>query len=233
MLKMILLYKKKNKTSGRVMNRVQNTVGGGEYKHGESEKGELMQPFKRLKMNRGWIYEVVLTSFSRKTPHAAPFGMRILDFRHVGLSIYRGARSLENILGRGEFVVNMTEAADLIHDALLARDRLDYGPARMVNAPVLRNAPVHMEMRLTGVKSGAQLVMLEAEVVHLEINKPCIPVNRAEHLLLESLITATRIPYLPEGRGVEMLKENYRVVRKVAPGSAYAEKMEALLAQHG
>jgi hypothetical protein len=48
-------------------------------------------------------------------------------------------------------------------------------------------------------------------------------------MVMESLIIATRIKQLPEGKAEEILKENYRVIKKVAPESNYVAIMEKLL----
>ena len=58
-------------------------------------------------------------------------------------------------------------------------------------------------------------------------------INRAEGLLLESLVLATRLERRGAGAALTTLTENYRVVGKVAPGSAYERAMAALLRDLG
>ena len=54
-------------------------------------------------------------------------------------------------------------------------------------------------------------------------------INRAEALVMESLILATRLPYF-SGRGYEdTLKENYRIIAKVAPDSKYEKIIEKVM----
>jgi hypothetical protein len=75
--------------------------------------------------------------------------------------------------------------------------------------------------------------MIEAEVVYIHIRNRKELINRAKSLVLESLILATRIPHLPERKPVELLRENCRVVKKVAPGSKYEYVMQELVKKFG
>ncbi len=192
-----------------------------------------MSTLKQLDIKKEWIYEIILSSFSNDIPHAAPFGVKTSDFKHVRLALYKGSHTLENILNRREFVINVVQDTDILYDALYARDKLKYGLALKIGAPVLKNSPANIEVKLTSTASKDQSVAMEAEVVHVQINNPCIPINRAKNLLLESLIIATRVSYLPEGRAVKLLKENHRVIKKVAPDSKYAAIIEELLIKFG
>ncbi|MDM8557029.1 DUF447 family protein [Desulfococcaceae bacterium HSG7] len=192
-----------------------------------------MNTLKQLGMKKEWIYEIILSSFSNDIPRAAPFGVKTSDFKYVRFALYKGSHTLENILDHREFVINVVQDMDIVYDALYAKDKLKYGLALKINAPILNDAPANIEVKLTSTASKNQLVAVEAEIVHVQINKPCIPINRAKNLLLESLIIATRVSYLPEGRAVELLKENNRVIKKVAPGSKYAAMMEELLIKFG
>lgn len=182
-------------------------------------------------MNIGWIYEVILSTYSNDVPHAAPFGVNPIDSKHVRLSIYKGSHTLENILKHRQFTINVVEEMDIFYNALYARDKLEYTPALNIEAPVLKDAAAHIEVTLKSAVSGPLQVVIEAEVEHVQVSDPCIPINRAKNLLLESLIVSTRISHLPPGRASELLKENYRVIKKVAPGSNYASIMRELLAE--
>jgi Protein of unknown function (DUF447). len=58
-------------------------------------------------------------------------------------------------------------------------------------------------------------------------------INRAEGLLLESLVLATRLERREAAAALTTLTENLRVVGKVAPGSAYESALAALLRDLG
>jgi len=121
----------------------------------------------------------------------------------------------------------------VFYDALYAREKIDFGFAKMIIAPVLTDSPASIEVRLKNAINKEQSYMIEAEVVYIHIRKRKELLNRAKSLVLESLILATRIPYLPERKPEELLRENYRVIKKVAPGSKYEHVMQELLKKCG
>ena len=185
-----------------------------------------MKTLKHLGMNAGWIYEVVLSTYSNDVPHAAPFGVNPIDSKHVKLSIYKGSHTLENILNHRQFTINVVEEMDIFYNALYARDKLEYTPAQNIDAPVLKEAAAHIEVTLTSTVSKPLQVVIEGEVEHVQISDPCIPINRAKNLLLESLIVSTRISHLP-GQG------HFLAIARITPstGSSVSRVSDSASAQ--
>ena len=70
---------------------------------------------------------------------------------------------------------------------------------------------------------------LKSVPVNVEVSGPVKLINRAEAIVMESLILATRLSYLPGQTARESLKENHRVVGKVAPGSQYEKILGKLV----
>ena len=184
---------------------------------------------KQLGVEKNWIYEVLLSSYFNGVPHVAPFGVRTTDYTCVTLDMYEGSRSLRNILAVKEFALNTVQDTEIFYHALFAGGKIKYGPAEKIDAPVLMDSPASMEAKVVSVTPKAQRVVIEAEIVHIQNRRKCDLTNRAQSLLLESLIVATRIPHLPEGKPGKLLRENYRVIKKVAPGSKYEDTMRKLL----
>ena len=118
---------------------------------------------------------------------------------------------------------------EIFYHALFAGEKIKYGPAEKIDAPVLIDSPASIEAKVISVTPKAQRMVIEAEIVHIQNRIKCDLTNRAQSLLLESLIVATRIPHLPEGKPGKLLRENYRVIKKVAPGSKYEDIMRELL----
>jgi len=192
-----------------------------------------MSTLKQLGIKQNWLYEVVITSLDNNAPHAAPFGVKTTDFKIVFIEMYKGSNTLRNILTNKEFVINTVTDPTVFYDALYAREKIDFGFAKMIIAPVLTDSPASIEVRLKNAINKEQSYMIEAEVVYIHIRKRKELLNRAKSLVLESLILATRIPYLPERKPEELLRENYRVIKKVAPGSKYEHVMQELLKKCG
>ena len=192
-----------------------------------------MSTLKQLGIRKNWLYEVVITSIDNNVPHAAPFGVKTTDFKLVSIEMYKGSNTLINVLKSKEFVINTVSDPTVFYHALYAREKINFGFAKMIIAPVLTDSPASIEVRLRNAINREQSYRIEAEVVYINIRNPSELINRAKSLVLESLILATRIPYLPERKPEELLKENYRVIKKVAPGSKYERIMQELLKKCG
>jgi hypothetical protein len=188
-----------------------------------------MSTLKQLGMKQNWLYEVVITSLDNNVPHAAPFGVKTTDLQTVLIEMYKGSNTLRNVLANKNFVLNTVTDPIVFYDALYAREKINFGFAKMIMAPILTDSPASIEVRLKNAINREQSYMIEAEVVYIHIRNTSELINRAKSLVLESLILATRIPYLPERKPEELLRENYRVIKKVAPGSKYQHVMQELL----
>jgi hypothetical protein len=192
-----------------------------------------MSTLKQLGIKQNWLYEIVITSLDNKVPHAAPFGVKTTDFKIVLIEMYKGSNTLRNVLTNKEFVINTVTDPTVFYDALYAEEKINFGFAKMIMAPVLTDSPASIEVRLKNTINREQSYMIEAEVVYIHIRNNKELINRAKSLVFESLILATRIPHLPERKPVELLRENYRVVKKVAPGSKYESVMQELMKKFG
>lgn len=132
-----------------------------------------------------------------------------------------------------EFVLNTVDDPTVLYQALYEREKINFGLAKTINVPVLTDSPASIEIKLVNTISREESLLLEAKVVYVHIRHRSELMNRAKGLVLESLILANRIPHLPEGKAEELLRENYRVVKKVAPGSQYEPVMQDVLNRTG
>lgn len=192
-----------------------------------------MHTLRGLGMKMDWLYEVVISSFNNHIPHAAPFGVKTADFQMVIIEMYKGSNTLKHVLALKEFALNTVDDPTVFYQALYEREKINFGLAKTINAPVLTDSPASIEVKLVNAISREESLLLEAEVVYVHIRHQGELMNRAKGLVLESLILATRIPHLPEGKAEELLRENYRVVKKVAPGSQYEQVMQDVLNRTG
>lgn len=187
-----------------------------------------METLKKIGMQRGWIYEVIISTYHDNDPHAAPIGVWTDDFVTLRMEIYKNTRTIKNILTCREFSVNLGSDVMVFYEALFEKARIAYEKASQVKAPFIKGSPAVIESQLKEVQEQEKTFSLTATPVHVQINGKINLINRAEALALESLIIATKLPHLPAGDLKESLKENYRIIKKVAPGSQY-EKILAML----
>ena len=186
-----------------------------------------MSQLHKLGMQNRWIYEAIISTYDGRVPHATPIGVWTNDLITVQSDIFKGSQTMQNIMRNEYFVVNFVPSVDTYYAALFDKDVLAYEDSLQIAAPVLRNCPAIVEVQLTHWKDLDTKVQIEGRVIHVQVRDGLRLINRAESLLLESLILATRLSFSPKSR--EALLENYRVIRKVAPESEYQKTMEKLM----
>jgi len=180
-----------------------------------------VKPLQTIGMQKGWIYEVIVSTYRDGKPHSAPVGVWTDDFVALNMEIYSGSCTLKNIIGLKEFAVNLTADVSVFYNSLFDAESMEYRDSPNINAPIVQNASAVIEAKLKKVENKENRFHLQAVPVNVEVNGPVKLINRAEAIAMESLILATRLPYLPGPEAREGLRENYRIVKKVAPGSQY------------
>ncbi|NDV19440.1 DUF447 family protein [Pseudodesulfovibrio sp. JC047] len=182
--------------------------------------------------HRHWIYEVVITAGNVDRVAVGPFGMWTDDGMTLKGSFFKGSSTLQAIEAHRCFVVNPVDDPVVLHAALNRRDSLEFeflSSGDAAGCPVLAGIPSWLAMRVTHLDDTGDMVLLDAEVVgHGAIHSAPL-VNRAKGLFLESLVLSTRCALIGQA-AVEQLRENVRVIAKVAPGSRYEKAVRELLA---
>jgi hypothetical protein len=192
-----------------------------------------MDQLRRLGMQDRWIYEVLISTFRDETPHAAPIGVWTSGADKLSMDVYNGSQTLATILDGGGFAANFPADAAMLYAALRDPAQLQFAEAQGVRAPVVAGCTVNVELVLRSATPGGDRVRLVGDVRRVHRDGTPRLINRAEGLLLESLVIATRLERRGAAAALTTLTENYRVVRKVAPGSAYERALAALLRDLG
>lgn len=187
-----------------------------------------MSSLADLGVKKNWTYETIITCFNDDIPHAAPFGIKSPDMKTIQIEMYKGSHTLAIILNTKEFVINLANDPAYYFYSLYERDKIRFSEAKNVKAPFITECPAFLEARMRASIGKIKSYIIEAEIIKINIKNIPRLFNRAEALVIESLITATRIGYYPDGKAEEILKENYRVVKKVAPDSSFLDIMDRL-----
>lgn len=176
-------------------------------------------------MRKNWIYEAIATTFNKnKKPNSAAVGFYTKDFRTVVIELYKTSKTCDNVLREKEFAINFTGNISLFYKSSISKKGLKYAKAKKINAPILKDADGYLELKSIGIEDLNDKVRIESEVIDSKINKNIILINRAKSLALESIINATKIPYIPDSDKNFLKKEiqKYkRVIKKTAPNSEY------------
>jgi hypothetical protein len=197
---------------------------------GKEKNMTLLESFG---MQKHWIYETIIstTGPDGRTPHCAPMGVRSRDLKHLQLEIFKESETLSNIIRDERFAVNFTHDRLLFYDVLFDKRNLTFDCPSKFSVPVLKQADASLELFLASKHRQGNKFYLETQIVSTVQNEPVTLVNRAENLFLDSLVWITRFDHLPKVQVRAALRENMRIIRRVAPRSQYEIRLSRLLNQ--
>jgi hypothetical protein len=192
-----------------------------------------MARLEELGLRDQWIYEVLVSTLHEGMPHAAPMGVWSPRPGSLAIDAYEGSRTLESIMQTGCFAANFPPGVDMLYAARHAPGRLGYEEALIVHVPVLAGCSATVELTLASAVRDGEKVRITGEVQSVRHEAVVRLINRAEGLLLESLVLASRAEHRGSGATLRALTENHRVIAKVAPASDYEQALAALIREIG
>ncbi len=187
-----------------------------------------MSPLRPLALTPGWIYETVVCVDVEGSPHASPVGVWTADLHSLSMELYGTSRTLPALLAAGEFVVDLPADAGAFFLALYDPSALSFGRASVVSAPCLTDASATIELTVAEAEPHDGKTLVTGAVRHVTTRGGVRLINRAEGLLVESLIAATRAGLHAHEGTLALVTENARVAEKVAPGSRFATALARL-----
>lgn len=182
-----------------------------------------------LKIKKGWIYEAIATTFdSNSDPNAAPMGFYTNDLSSISLKIHKTCKTYKNINQTGMLAINLTDDFGLMYKTIFSKQELKYKFDS--NVPILKDINNYVILKLSEFKENIPNDPIHSEFnfnIEKEVLSKNYPlINRANNLILETLIKAVK-PF-DEFTNYH-LKENYRVVKKVAPESKHENLIRKIL----
>lgn len=187
-----------------------------------------MDQLRHLGLNPGWIYEALVCTYLDGVPHAAPTGIATDDFERIRLDLFDGSRTLDALAASADFAVALPAGAEALFRALYAPGELSFTRASVVDAPSVAGSAATIELRMLGLERREHRTRVIADVVAVTRRTDVRLINRAEPLLVEALILATRIDLARREQTLATLDEQLRVAEKVAPGSPAAVALRRL-----
>lgn len=176
-------------------------------------------------MEKGRQYETIITSQNDEgTKNAAPIGVLCSGSDMILNRIFKGSRTLDNIISQKEFTVNITHSPELFTESLLGNldDDLfnDDLSLKGCDAYFKCKAVSFTEAvkRSDPVRNKGEAIIIKSKVVNLKINKDTAAFNRGFGYVIESLTNFSRFD-LVEGElkefYIKRFRESYRIVNKV------------------
>ena len=176
-------------------------------------------------MERGRQYETIITTRSPEgIMNAAPIGVLCSGRDTILNRIFKGSRTLENMISQREFVVNITHSPELFTESLIGK--LDDG---LFNEDLsLKGCDAHFRCEVISlteaikrsdpVRSSGEAIIIKSKVVELNIDRDTMAFNRGFSYVIESLTNFSRFD-LVDGETKEFytkrFQEAYRIVNKV------------------
>ena len=179
-------------------------------------------------------YETIITTINPDgTKNAAPIGALCINENMILCRIFKGSKTLDNILREKKFTANITKDPELFTLSLLGNlpeDRFDednhikdidaYFKCEVISfkEAVKQSDPV---------KKKGEAIVFKSRVVELVINNEINAYNRAFDYVVESLANLTRFDIVDDETKEFYLKQ-FREAKRVVNKVGYKKEKEAM-----
>lgn len=185
-------------------------------------------------MEKGKQYETIITTTScDDIKNAAPIGVICAGQDKVLNRIFKGSRTLENIISKREFIVNITHNPEVFTLSTVGNLPEDY----FNEDNSLKCADAYFKCEVISlkeavkqsdpVKSNGEAIVIKSKVTQLVINKQTRPINRGFGYVIESLSNLTRVDIVGEEQKEEYF-ERFREANRVVTKVGYKQDIEAM-----
>ena len=176
-------------------------------------------------MNRGKQYETIITTANcENVQNAAPIGVLCSGKDTILCRIFKGGKTLDNIISQREFTVNITHDPELFTLSTIGNLSSEY----FSNDNSLRGVDAYFKCEVIDIKEAVkqsdpirkkgEANVIKSKVTEMVINKEVQALNRAFSCLIETLANFTRFDLVDEEKKQYYLtrfRECSRVVNKV------------------
>ena len=176
-------------------------------------------------MDKGKQYETIITTVNcENVQNAAPIGVLCSGKDTILCRIFKGGKTLNNIISQREFTVNITHDPELFTLSTIGNLSQEY----FSNDNSLRGVDAYFKCEVISIKEAVkqsdpirkngEANVIKSKVTDMVINKEVQALNRAFSCLIETLANFTRFDLVDEEKKQYYLtrfRECNRVVNKV------------------
>jgi hypothetical protein len=200
-----------------------------------------------LNVINGCVYEVIISTYGlSKRPNAAPMGLKFSDSDKFQFEMYKGSKTLQNLIEHKCGVANITYDAEVFYYTALKEEnpkkvlsKITFQKSHKVKAPLIKEANFNLEFLVEAIEETKKETIIKCRIIHIEKNDvKILPYTRALFATIESIIHATRIKaFVSEGeyeKADELLGlvNHYKnLIKRVSPNSMYSKIMQNLIKQ--
>lgn len=185
-------------------------------------------------MEKGRQYETVITTKNcENIKNAAPIGVICAGRDKILNRIFKGSKTLENIISQKEFIVNITHSPEIFTATTLGN--LPQSQFSSDSALICADAYFKCEVislteavkQSDPVKKKGEAIVIKSKVTELVINKPTSAMNRGFGYVIESLSNLTRFGMVGDDEKEEYIKR-FREANRIVVKVGYKEDIEAM-----
>lgn len=176
-------------------------------------------------IDKGKQYETIITTVNcENVQNAAPIGVLCSGKDTILCRIFKGGKTLNNIISQREFTVNITHDPELFTLSTIG----NLSPEYFSNDNSLRGVDAYFKCEVISIKEAVkqsdpirkkgEANVIKSKVTEMVINKEVQALNRAFSCLIETLANFTRFDLVDEEKKQYFLtrfRECSRVVNKV------------------
>lgn len=176
-------------------------------------------------MDKGKQYETIITTVNcENVQNAAPIGVLCSGKDTILCRIFKGGKTLDNIISQREFTVNITHDPELFTLSTIG----NLSPEYFSNDNSLRGVDAYFKCEVIDIKEAVkqsdpirkngEANVIKSKVTDMVINKEVQALNRAFSCLIETLANFARFDLVDEEKKQYYLtrfRECSRVVNKV------------------
>lgn len=182
----------------------------------------------------GETYEIILSTYCDEgQPNAAPMGIKFIRKKRVFIKLFKGTRTLNNIMKRRCAIANVTNDPFLFYKTTFKeKNQLSpnyFSRSKIIDAPYLRSADGYIQMTLGTCKHKRNYVETEFHIKRINLKKTRSDLySRGAHAVIETIIHSTRIKeFLAKGKTkktnnlIQLVNHYKELIQRVSPDSDY------------
>ena len=176
-------------------------------------------------MEKGKQYETIVSTInSDNTYNAAPIGIICSSSDRILCRIFKGGKTLTNILSQKEFIVNITHDPELFTLSTIGNLPESYfnkdGSVKNVEAYAKCEVISTKEAvkQSDPIRKKGEAIVIKSQVTELTVKNPVKALNRGFGYVVESLANLTRFDIVDDEQKeyyIQRFKEANRIVTKV------------------
>jgi hypothetical protein len=160
------------------------------------------------------IETVVSTVNENKEPHFAAVGVEFMQEKAV-FNLYKKSRTFSNLKNKGSGIINLVDKAEYLLKAAVGSTEIDFSRVGEKELYYLTDCCNYYQFRLINIEDQAEKYLVKVEITAAEENRKYIGFNRANNLLVEAAVIASRIGITKTKNDLrQFINQNRRVINK-------------------